>query len=111
MTILEAFQLKTFNQVDDTEASKYLVFAGLNPTDDYDPENTEIKCKLFGVILEFLSQSNYGISQISEGGYSISYDVGLKGKALESISLESGCNRLIDLYGFKTRIINRSNLW
>lgn len=111
MTLSEAFVFKTGNQISASDADMHLGFVGLNPTDTFDPNNLDQKCKFYEALLAYLSQDGIGVKSITEGGYSIVYDIDLKGKALENLALESGCNQLIDKYSFYPRVQNKSYMW
>lgn len=90
------------------EASAILEFNGIDPSSDWDPNNG---CGLYGAALGYLDQDNVGITQISEGGYSISYDRTNKAKYLDRLANDSGCPDLIKKYRSRPVLTSLSGRW
>jgi hypothetical protein len=111
MTILEAYKFKVGNDVSDADAIAALQFVGLDPDATWDANDNSTKCTFYGAVLNALSANNMGIKQESEGGYSITYDSAMKGKYLENLANESGCQELMDKYSTVPVIKNKSYLW
>lgn len=111
MTLKEAFVFKSGSSVSETDAATVLEFAGLNPDAEWNPNDAAAKCKFYDALLGYLAQDNVGVSSVSEGGYSISYDKESKGKHLYRLAQESGCQSLIDKYDSQPIVQNKSFLW
>lgn len=99
---------KAGNGIPETDAVASLRIEGLDPNDTYVEED---KCKFYKALLSALSRDNVGIKNITEGGYSISYDTENKAKYLYNLALESECSGLINLYSPQPKVTNKSNLW
>lgn len=111
MTVKQAFIYKTKSEVSDSEASLALSFVGLNPESDFQSLSSSEKCKFYTAVISHVSQDNVGVKSISEGGYSISYDLDLKKNFLKELADESGCSNLINKYSLKPIVKNKSYLW
>lgn len=111
MTLLEAFKLKS-GLTDDEKASAVLVFEGLNPTAEWDPNNEVIRCAFYNALLNELSRNEHiGVKSIAEGGYRIEYDKSDRVIYLYKLAVESGCRSLIDKYNPNPAVENKSYLW
>jgi len=111
MTLSEAFIFKAGNGISSTDADTVLEFSGLDPSSDWEPGNTTLKCSFYEALLAYLDQDNVGIKSQSEGGYSITYERGDKNNYMYNLALESGCQKLIDKYNPQPKVQNMSNLW
>jgi|GEM_PF-6578540 len=111
MTLSQAFIFKQGGSISATDANTVLEFAGLTPTDTYNPNDQLLKCKFYDALLGYLSQDNVGIKSISEGGYTIVYDMDQKAKHLERLAKESGCDDLVEAYTTQPVIQNKSYMW
>lgn len=115
MTIIEAFNIK-ISQVSEISVPAnitegLLMFEGLDPNAEWNPNNGTSKCSLYKVILTELSKDIYkGVKSVSEGGYSISYDFEGKKKCLSDLAEESGCGSLIERYNTNASITDISDL-
>lgn len=107
--ILSLFQRFSPSVVKATTDS-ILVLNGIDPSSEYVAD--EMKCKLYGYLLSFLSTNpDYIATSVSEGGYSITYGEGGIKNWFYNIALESGCKGLILKYAPGAVINDKSNVW
>lgn len=85
-----------------------LTLVGLNPVGVFDHNN---KCLFYKALLSAMARSNAGVSSITEGGYSVSYDKKDRDKVLYDLALESECKELINKYRISPTIEDKSYLW
>jgi hypothetical protein len=113
MTNLEALKFLIGRGVDitDQEASSYLEFNQIDPSGTWSDSDQSLKCGVYGAALSILDSDNSGITQESEGGYSITYDKVSKAKYLERLANDSGCSKLISKYNTRPKVVDRSNYW
>lgn len=98
MTNLQAFLLKVGKDITNEDAEALLEFNGIDPNGVWNANDKSVKCPFYGAVLGYLDQSGVGITQVSEGGYSITYDRDAKAKYIERLANESGCPDLIKKY-------------
>ena len=108
MTLSQAFVHKSGAGA--AVANVELEFAGLNPETVWDVNDQSLKCEFYRTLLIYIGRDNVGVSQVSEGGYSISYDKDDKGKYQKALAIESGCKDLIEQYSDNV-VKNMSHLW
>ena len=116
MTLAEALVFKSKNNFSPIEltlidAGTVLEFSGMTPSDEWNPEDKELRCKFYNALLGYLDGDNIGVTSESEGGFSKSYDKLGKTNWLHSLALESGCLSLIERYDPTPTIQNKSNMW
>lgn len=113
MTIFEAFKIKSGGILSDEDTTALMSFYGLNHSDEWNVNNTDMKCAFYRFLITQIdtNSNNSGVSSISEGGYSISFDKDEKAKKLYNLALESGCSSLIKEYSVLPIIENKSNIW
>ncbi len=105
-----SFALQTRTGLDEAIASAELEFAGLDPSASWDACDQSMKCKFYKAMLLYMAKDNEGVKQVSEGGYSITYDKDDKARLLQGIAEESGCSELIEKFTVGV-VKNKSNLW
>lgn len=110
MTVLEAYKFKVGNGISDSAAAAALSFAGVNPDDTWSPDYVG-KCAFYAAVIGALSAEGMGVSSITEGGYSITYNKDEKNKHLQFLAEESGCKELIAKYTTGLKVQNISNRW
>lgn len=108
MTLSQAFEHKTGANAHTAAAE--LEFAGLSPSSEWSVNDNEQKCAFYRIILMYISRDNVGVKQVSEGGYSITYDSDSKAKYQKALAIESGCPSLIEQYS-NDIVKNMSHLW
>lgn len=103
MTNLQAIQIE-FPNLSEDELKNNLELWGINPDDDYKPNDR----KYFWVVFNIVGRSLFnGVTNVSEGGYSIGYD---RNAWLDWYNL------LADRFGFPRhdtfgKIENMTNRW
>lgn len=108
MTLSQAFVHKTGTDVHTAAAE--LEFTGLDPSSEWSVNDNELKCEFYRILLMYISRDNVGVKQVSEGGYSITYDSDSKAKYQKALAIESGCPSLIEQYSNDV-VKNMSDLW
>jgi hypothetical protein len=86
------------------DGSATWVYSSLNP----------INCDFYAIVITQLQgDRNIGIKAESEGGYSKTYDVDSKAftQMLSNIAQDSGCQKLIDRYSTKNKVVDKSYKW
>lgn len=113
MTNLDAFMLLVGkgSGVSEDDAALLLEFNDITPTGTWDPKNQTLRCGVYGAALGFMDQDEVGVTQVSEGGYSVSYDKGNKASYMDRLANESGCKELISKYRTRAVITSIANRW
>jgi hypothetical protein len=99
----------------DTQLSNALALRSIDPaaTWVYSSSNP-INCDFYQIVItQMQSDRNIGIKSESEGGYSKTFDI--DGKAfnqmLANIAQDSGCQKLIDRYSTKNKVVDKTYKW
>lgn len=98
MTNVEAISAIIGNRVeiDYISLRSVLSLNGFDPDGEYQVSD---KCAIYGLALPIIAgDASAGITSISEGGYSVTYDKAGKSTILYQLALQSGCNDLIGKY-------------